>query len=532
MNEAEFKLQELLKTFFKLFSKTQWGLIGLVFVAYFVTRVINLDQFPIFSDEGIYIHWSKVAWHDASQRFISITDGRQPLQTWGTIPFLKIFSPNLLLGGRMFSVATGLVALIGSMTLSYYLFGGAVAIVSGFLYVLTPYFLFYDRMALVDSAVNASTLWIFLLAIILSTKRRLDTALILGLVAGMALLAKSSMRLYLALGLAAGVFLYVEHAKCYIFSVITSLKKFITKDRDKEIVSKVINFCFLYGLACAIAIVIYNIQRLSPYFHYVAMKNATFVLSISEFVSDPLAYFRYNITNIPLYIMWEMGWIPFFLGVFGLYKLQKNGHTALSAYFFIWLAVPWLVLSMFARVLFPRYVLSLGGLLSVLAAYSLIQLYKEQRRFTIGLVVVMLMIFSYAHYTILFAPAKVPFPQIDRGQYLEGWPAGWGMKEIVEFSRAESANKPVMLVAEGNFGMSGDVLDTFLHPGDKISIHGYWPLDLPKLIEHQKDLATHKVYVVFSHRRDFPGDWPIKLVKEYDKPGDESEIYLFELLQP
>ena len=48
---------------------------------YFFTRLINLDKFPIFSDEGIYIHWAKVAKVDAAWRFISLTDGKQPLQT-------------------------------------------------------------------------------------------------------------------------------------------------------------------------------------------------------------------------------------------------------------------------------------------------------------------------------------------------------------------------------------------------------------------------------------------------------------------
>src|SRR3989338_9387720 len=82
-------------------------LIFLLVFLYLLTRLINLDQFPIFSDEGIYIRWAKVAWHDATWRFISLTDGKQPLQTWGTIPFLKLFPDNALLAGRLFSVITG-----------------------------------------------------------------------------------------------------------------------------------------------------------------------------------------------------------------------------------------------------------------------------------------------------------------------------------------------------------------------------------------------------------------------------------------
>ncbi|KXK10841.1 MAG: hypothetical protein UZ22_OP11002000602 [Microgenomates bacterium OLB23] len=97
-------------------------LIGVVFVLFALTRLIKLDGFPIFSDEGIYIRWAKVAWKDATWRFISLTDGRQPLQTWATIPFLKLFEHNALLAGRLFAVTAGFISLTGVITLARYLF--------------------------------------------------------------------------------------------------------------------------------------------------------------------------------------------------------------------------------------------------------------------------------------------------------------------------------------------------------------------------------------------------------------------------
>lgn len=98
-------------------------LLGFAKILFFITRLYNIKLLPIFNDEGIYIHWAKVAWHDASWRFISLTDGKQPLQTWGTIPFLKLFPNDALLAGRLFSVATGFVGIMGIFFLLYYLFG-------------------------------------------------------------------------------------------------------------------------------------------------------------------------------------------------------------------------------------------------------------------------------------------------------------------------------------------------------------------------------------------------------------------------
>ena len=143
------------KQILKHFSKKDILLLAALLIAFFVTRLIFLDGFPIFSDEAIYVRWAKIAWHDPSWRFISLTDGKQPLQTWGTIPFFKIFPHNLLLAGRLFAVSTGLFALIGVFVTLFYLFNKKAAYWGALFYVLTPYFLFYDRLALVDSGVNA-----------------------------------------------------------------------------------------------------------------------------------------------------------------------------------------------------------------------------------------------------------------------------------------------------------------------------------------------------------------------------------------
>src|SRR3989339_1863880 len=192
-----FKILDFLK---KTFTRKDVLLIILIASLFFLTRLINLDQFPIFSDEGIYIRWAKTAWHDASWRFISLTDGKQPLQTWGTIPFLKLFPDNALFAGRLFAVSTGLVSLIGVFSLLFYLFNKKSAYIGSLLYIFTPYFLFYDRLALSDSGVNAGFIWIFFFSVLLARTIRLDVALLFGIVGGTALLTKSSAQIFLLLG--------------------------------------------------------------------------------------------------------------------------------------------------------------------------------------------------------------------------------------------------------------------------------------------------------------------------------------------
>jgi hypothetical protein len=116
-----FNILNILNFFKKNFNKKDFLIIFSIFFLYFLTRLINLEKFPIFTDEGIYINWAKTAWHDASMRFISLTDGKQPLQTWATIPFLKLFPNKPLFAGRLFSVFTGFFSLY-FLSLAFFFF--------------------------------------------------------------------------------------------------------------------------------------------------------------------------------------------------------------------------------------------------------------------------------------------------------------------------------------------------------------------------------------------------------------------------
>lgn len=475
-------------------------------LAYLISRVYQLDRFPIFTDEGIYIHWAKVAWRDASWRFISLTDGKQPLQTWGTIPFLKLFPENALLAGRLFSVSTGFAALAGIFSLLYYLFNKKTAYIGSLLYISTPFFLFYDRMALVDSGVNAGFIWILFFSILLARTLRLDVALIFGLITGFSLLAKSSVRIFLALSALAPVLIFEKNIK--------------------KILPKTVNYYFLFIVSSVLALVIYNVQRLSPFFHYVAIKNTTFIMTFDEFLKTPFANFWHNVRIVPEYVINESGFILILFAVFGFLRLIKK-DIRLCLYLVSWILVPFLAIVFFSKVIFPRYLIFFASILVVFSAYYLANLNK--RLLSAG-VMILILFFGYYNYTILFDYAKIPFPEIDRGQYVEGAAAGVGVKEILDFARAKSEEKQVILLAEGNFGLIGDMLDVHTKPGDKIFIKAYWPMDEKALYENQKELGKNHVYAVFAQRKDFPQDWPVKLIKKFDKSGNKSAIYLFELL--
>lgn len=500
-----FKILSFLK---KNLKTKDWFIVPGLILLFLLTRAINLDKFPIFTDEGIYIHWAKVAWHDASWRFISLTDGRQPLQTWATIPFLKLFPNNPLLAGRIFSMAFGFLGMSGIFGLLYYLWGKQAAFLGALFYILTPYFLFYDRMALVDGAVNAGFIWIFFLIILLAQNINFGIALTLGLVAGISLLTKSSVKVFLGMGVFAPI-LFFERKKKYF-------------------IKRSVNYYILFIVAAIMAFVIYNVQRLSPFFHFVSEKNYTFLLRPSEFLKNPLQLIPHNLLIVPQYVFWEAAFVIPVLGIFGLILLLKK-DLRMGLYFLLWFALPFAAIVGFGRVIFPRYLNFFASLFLVLAVYLIIKIKK--RNIVIGVIALYLLSVAYFDYTIIFAQNNIPFPPIDRGQYIEGTSAGHGVGEIINYARQKSQEKPVILVAEGNFGVVGDMLEALLIPSDKITVRGYWPLDKPQLIENQNLLKNNYVFVVYSHRSVFSEDLPIRLIKKYAKPGGESAFYLFELTQ-
>lgn len=511
-----FDIFKIFNFFKKNFSKKDILVLFLIFVLFFSTRLINLDKNPIFSDEGIYIRWAKTAWHDPSWRFISLTDGKQPLQTWATIPFLKLFPDNALLAGRLFAVFSGLFTLIGIFILSFYLFGKNTAYIASILYIITPFFTFFDRIALVDSFVAGSFVWMFFLSLLLANTLRLDISLIFGFFTGIFLLAKSSVSLF----------------------IINSFFGFINIFKEKkDFFKKIINYLILFFISISIAYLIYNIQRLSPYLHYVAEKNKTFVLTIDEFLQNPFQVFWHNFRYIPYYVAHSLGYTTFILGLLGIYFISKKNFW-LASYIFFWIFVPYIPMTFFMKLLSIRYTIFLAPLFIVTTAYFLNQIFSNKKNLLLKFLLVFLsyLFTFYFTYTIIFAYDKIPFPplpspSVDRGQYIEGWPAGWGIKEFMDYAREKSKEKPVVILAEGNFGMSADVLDVFLKRNDKITIKGYWPLDEKVLLENQSLLEKNYVFVFYSHQDKFPHSWPLKLFKKIQKPGNKSQFYVFELIK-
>src|SRR5438270_5485853 len=94
---------------------------ALIIILYFFLRFYHILSLPIFTDEAIYVRWAQIAKQDANWRFISLTDGKQPMFVWIALILMHLIHDPLL-AGRMVSVVAGLATAIGLFFLGKELF--------------------------------------------------------------------------------------------------------------------------------------------------------------------------------------------------------------------------------------------------------------------------------------------------------------------------------------------------------------------------------------------------------------------------
>jgi predicted membrane-bound mannosyltransferase len=179
-----------MKKFKKHYKVFLPGLVGVLALA-FAIRIYHLTILPVFADEAIYIRWSQIMVNEPTLRFLPLSDGKQPLFMW-VLMFLVRRFPDPLWTGRMVSVMTGLGIVTGVGALSYLLFGSAAAaLASALLWAVSPFGVFFDRMALVDSMLAMWILWTLFFGALTAKTRRFDMAMLTGFALGFGLLTKS-----------------------------------------------------------------------------------------------------------------------------------------------------------------------------------------------------------------------------------------------------------------------------------------------------------------------------------------------------
>lgn len=499
--------------------KTTIFLVFLILALALGLRLFALTILPVFADEAIYIRWSQVMRAEPTLRFVPLSDGKQPLFMWLVIPFLKVFADPLF-AGRFTSVLAGAGTILGIFLLSYSLFKSKkVSLIAALIYAVSPFSLFFDRMALADSLLTMFGVWTLLGGVLVARSLRLDLAMITGFVVGGALLTKSP---------------------ALFFILLTPLTWIFSKwpqDKRKSTLH-LIKLASLFIVTLGIGYGMYNILRLGPNFNMIAIRNGDYVYPLSHLWTSPkdpfLPFFDRSFEFI-----WALGpSVILILGILGII-LNIKKYWRQTLILLAWFLVPIATQSEFAKVFTARYILFSTPYLFVLAASAFLAKKEFMKKIATILFIVFIFHAAKINYFLLTDPQRASLPRGERSGYLEEWTAGTGLKEVADFLISEhkvAPDKTIVVGTEGFFGTLPDGLQIYLNSYPKIIVVG---VGIPvmqidnKLIESRR--AGNKTYLVANSTRIWKEAkvQGLQLLAAYPKAirpdGSQEALLLFEV---
>ncbi len=515
-----------MKKFWQDWKKEIFIAFGIIILALFL-RLYNLTIIPIFGDEAIYIRWSQVMRAEPTLRFLPLSDGKQPLFMWVVIPFLKIFSDPLF-AGRIVSVLSGLGTMVGVFILTQLLVKSPkISLTASLIYAVSPFSVFFDRLALADSMLSMFGVWTLIFGILTVKKIRLDTAMLTGFSLGGALLTKSPAIFFAALT-----------------PVSLVLSKWPRKFKDKF--TRISIFVFLFTFTFLIAFGLYNILRLGPNFHMISLRNKDYVYPLSHILENPLDPLSPFLDRILEYY-WILGpSVLVLLTLFGIFVGLKE-KTKGTLIVLSWGIIPILFVAEFSKTMTARYIYFSVPYLFIIASLSL-GVKLIHLRGVIGshlgfLVKSALIIFVihalFLDFQLLTNPQAANLPRSERSGYLEEWTSGYGIKEVSELIRKEYRDNPkkkIVVGTEGYFGTLPDGLQMYFADVPEITVIGVGLSikDVPQSLKESKTYGN-KTYLVINSTR-FLGDLEtpdMDLKAVYGKgirpDGSHESLLLFEV---
>lgn len=506
-----------------LYKIPEWIWVAGLFL---ISHLKSLTLLPVFADEAIYIRWAQLIQDDPGRyTFFSMMDGKPPLFIWLLSWALRLFSDPLF-ASRFLSVLVGLFTVFSLRSIVREFTEDRVArwtvtLAGTFL----PFWFFYHRMALMDSLLALFLAISFSFAIRLSkskpknSREKIEDIILLGVFFGAALMTKIP--------------------AIFAIPIIAITPVYFWRLEDKRSLTSLIFKLLPVAIGGFLGCLFFLMLKISPLFGSLFSRSTDFTFTFHDLITGEWRYvlgnsFRRNMGWIVFYFSPGLALIPF-LGLW----MKKNRHHIIFLLFsaFIFFAP----LTLFGRVLWPRYFLPCIIFLTIAAAVALPELLKHRVLKTISITLLLIAI-GCSFYTTIASytnPAKIPFVPEDKSQYLNEWSAGYGNTEvrayIVERQKhlSSDSSKKIIVLTEGSFGTLPDGLLMYFHGEEKaknLEIHGIG-LNVPRIPEEFLVLAkaNEVYYMVNSHRLGIVDLNSLKKIFEVKRPNGPS-LLLFQVI--
>lgn len=400
----------------------------IIIIVYLVTRLVNLTLLPVFSDEALYMFWGWQVWEIPGRFWHPLTDAKQPFLTWLFGLGQNIF-PDPLFGARFISVLTGLLTLLALWKIGNDFINRKAAILILISYLVSPIFIFFDRQALMESAITASAVWSLFFLLHLLDTHRLKYAIFLGLSLGLGFFTKSSAMIFLATTL-----------------IILCIKMAANKKLFYSLSLSLITIIFVF--------VIVNLPLFfQPLYWETLATNSRWIYTLPEILKFPIHQWADNLlgnTQIAFLFLTPLIFIFALIGMHSALKAKslpagRQGYQlkAILLWFFISLTLNLISLK-FMNFMSMRYITPFLPPLVIFSAYSL----SQKSKWVIGLVLAF-----PAAVSLLLLLNPITFfrleSRINKYSYIEGYltgaDTGYEVNEIVKYFTPIAKNQKIVV---------------------------------------------------------------------------------------
>lgn len=461
-------------------------MVFIIVVLFLLSRLVNLMGFPIFLDETIYVRWLETI-KNTHQWLLPLREfGWAPLTTWLATLISYLVKDNLL-SLRLIAALFGGLSLIVAYKLAKSLFSQSVTTIFTLIFILfSPLVLIHDRLGLRgDSAVTFSALLLLYGLDQRLLKKKSSAALLIGLAVALGLLIKST---------------------AWILPIIVVLAYLVFRPRLRR-------FDWLGSLLASTSLLFYlGTGSLAAFLN----KTSVFLVSFSQTASlaknnlIQIFHWSYQYLSVPVLLL-------ILYGAYQTFKKQRQVWLLLSLSI-----VPVLLFDiLFAKILFPRYLLFVAVFSLLFAAVALASIWEKLPRLLQPLLLIVVFTPNFiTDLAVIRDMKKAPLPEIERWQYVTGWPSGYALPDLVKFLKQ---NPPDVFITEAN-----DLI--------RSGLPYLWPDHSMKIISLDDNLRLidrfeldQVTYLALNVSENLPPQFIGELIAQFPRPENKSSIKLFSI---